>query len=129
PAGRPVVVGVDGSDHSLAAADLAANEAARRGLPLEIVYGYLPPPPPMAPMPPAMPSIGMPELGEQLLREQAALREYAERVLHDAGSRLRASHPDLPIVTRLRDGNPAEVLADASRQATLVVVGHRGVGG
>lgn len=129
-AGSPVVVGVDGSEHSLAAADFAAAEAALRGLPLEIVYGYLPPVSSMSTIPPDLPPLGAaPGLGEEQLQVQAALREQAERVLHEAAARLHHNHPDLPIVTRLRDGHPAEVLADASRQATLAVVGHRGVGG
>lgn len=34
----PVVVGVDGSDSSLRAVDWAADEAARHGLPLRLVY-------------------------------------------------------------------------------------------
>jgi len=128
--GSPVVVGVDGSEHSLAAADLAADEAARRGLPLELVYGYVPPAPSASAIPPDLPPLGAaPGLGDELVREQEALREQAGQVLHEAAARLHANHPDLPIITRLRDGNPAGVLADASRQATLVVVGHRGVGG
>lgn len=128
--GSPVVVGVDGSEHSLVAADFAAAEAALRRLPVEIVHGYLPPVPLLAATPPDMVPIGaLPGLDEQERQMQAAMREQAERVLRQAAARLHHRHPDLPIVTRLRDGHPAEVLADASRQATLVVVGHRGVGG
>lgn len=121
----PVVVGVDGSDDSLAAADLAASEAARRSLPLELIYAFAPaflarpssvPPdiPPVAPAPP------LPD---------DELRRHAEEALHSTAQRVRANHPDLPVVTRLRDGYPAGVLTDASRQAALLVVGHRGRGG
>jgi nucleotide-binding universal stress UspA family protein len=129
--GNPVVVGVDGSEHSLAAADLAADEAARRGLRLELVHGFVPPAPsPAATMAPDLPPIGAaPELTEEMLRERAALRGQAERLLHEVAARVRADHPELPVVTRLWDGYPAGVLAEASRHAALMVVGHRGAGG
>lgn len=35
---RPVMAGLDGSQESLAAADWAAREALRRGLPLPLVH-------------------------------------------------------------------------------------------
>jgi nucleotide-binding universal stress UspA family protein len=127
--GRPVVVGVDGSEPSLAAADLAADEAARRRLPLEIVHGLAPPLPPPSFSPGLIPLPAAAEVGDGLAREQVAVHEQAERALHEAAARVRAAHPDLPIVTRLRDGYPAGVLTEASRQAALVVVGHRGIGG
>jgi nucleotide-binding universal stress UspA family protein len=124
---RPVVVGVDGSEPSLAAADLAAAEAARRELPLELVHAYLLPmpmrtaaaTPDIAPMVPS----GEVEAGD------AVLRDHAQRLLHAAAGRVRAAYPDLPMTSRLRDGRPAEVLTEASRQASIVVVGHRGTGG
>ncbi len=40
----PLVVGVDGSDFSLAAVDWAVDEAIRRGLPLRLVHAALPEP-------------------------------------------------------------------------------------
>lgn len=123
--GKPVVVGIDGSEHSLAAADLAADEAALRRLPLEILHGLVAPvvarpagiPPDLPPVAPA------PEL------DDAPVREWAEQLLREAADRVRARHPELPMVTRLRDGYPAWILTDASRQASLLVVGHRGAGG
>jgi nucleotide-binding universal stress UspA family protein len=124
---RPVVVGVDGSEPSLAAADLAAREAARRELPLELVHAYLLPLPmrTAATTPDIAPTIppGEVETGE------AVLRDHAERLLHAAAARVRAAYPDLPMTSRLRDGHAAAVLAAASRQAAMVVVGHRGTGG
>jgi nucleotide-binding universal stress UspA family protein len=122
---RPVVVGVDGSEDSLAAADLAADEAAVRQLPLEIVHGLVLPvasrpatvPPDLPPLAPA------PEL------DDTPVREHAAQLLSGAAARVKARHPELPVITRLRDGFPTWVLTDASRQASLVVVGHRGSGG
>ncbi|MGH3191237.1 MAG: universal stress protein [Streptosporangiaceae bacterium] len=43
-ADKPVVVGVDGSEESLLAAEWAAREAERRGTPLRIVSAPLPTP-------------------------------------------------------------------------------------
>lgn len=121
----PVVAGVDGSEHSLAAVDLAATEASLRALSLELVYAFAPPflarpaaPPPD--LPPVAPAAELPD---------DDLRQHAQQVLHDAAARVHQDHPDLPVITRLRDGAPAGVLNDASGQATLIVVGHRGRGG
>ncbi|WP_260723461.1 universal stress protein [Dactylosporangium roseum] len=41
----------------------------------------------------------------------------------------RARHPAVRAQSRLVDGHPAQVLVEASRDARLVVVGHRGHGG
>jgi nucleotide-binding universal stress UspA family protein len=125
PARLPVVAGVDGSEPSLGAADLAAEEAALRGLPLELVYAFSPPflarPATMPPdVPPVAPTPDLPS---------DELRQHAQDVLHEAGARVRGTHPELPVITRLRDGLAAGVLIDASGQARLVVVGHRGRGG
>jgi len=122
---RPVVVGVDGSQDSLVAADLAADEAELRHRPLEIVHAFVPPfgAEPWAVLPPP------PGPGTQPVVPAEVLHEHAERLLHDAASRIREKHPDLSMISRLRDGLPAAVLTGSSRQAELVVVGHRGRGG
>src|SRR5690606_35030506 len=117
---RPVVAGVDGSAASLAAADLAAAEAVLRGVPLELVHGFAAY---LAPIggPPDLPGVTTGPTIEEL-------RSAAERGLHDAASRVRDTYPDLPVVTRLRDGPPAAVLTTASGHAALLVVGGRGAG-
>lgn len=122
-AGSPVVVGVDGSEPSLVAADLAAEEAGRREVPLEIVYALPPPTPPPGAPPDLVPVVPVGSPADQGWHEQA------ERLLGDAAERVRTTHPELPVITRLRDGYPAELLTAASRHAGLLVVGHRGTGG
>lgn len=122
---RPVVVGVDGSEPSLTAADLAGEQAALRNRPLELIHAFVLPvttrPFSMAAdLPPVQP---VDEVAE------SALRDHAEQVLHEAAARVRSHFPDLAMISRLRDGFPGEVLTEASRQAALVVVGHRGAGG
>lgn len=115
PTGPPVVAGVDGSPPSLEAVDVAAAEASLRGLPLELVHGFWPP---VTPPLDGAPDFALP-----------ALREQAELLLREAAARVRAAHPEQAVISRLRDGQPAGVLAAASRHASLVVVGNRGRGG
>ncbi|MFI6471212.1 universal stress protein [Streptomyces sp. NPDC050516] len=43
---QPIVVGLDGSRESVAAADWAAREALRRGLPLRLIHAWEGPPEP-----------------------------------------------------------------------------------
>lgn len=113
----PVVVGVDGSPSSVAAAEQAAAIAEARGLPLSLVHGYLhprgygsaplepyqgyPPPPP----------------------------PHAEVMLDDLTKRLRERHPDLVVAHRQLLGGGAASLIGESEHARLVVVGCRGHGG
>lgn len=52
---RTVIVGLDGSPESRAAAEWAAREAKLRGLPLKLVHVWEPVPEPMAQAPPSVP--------------------------------------------------------------------------
>lgn len=116
PSVAPVVVGVDGSDDSMAAIDFAASEAALRDRPLRLVYGFLWP----ALMPAAAVSPVVYEIDPRL---------EAEPILLEAAARASAAHPRLTIDTEVLVGSPAAVLIDESRTAALVVVGSRGRGG
>ncbi len=51
------------------------------------------------------------------------------RMLAETAQRLREEYPDLPVRGVVLDGHAAAVLVEQSRQATLLVVGHRGSGG
>lgn len=97
---RAVVVGADGSGSSVRAVAWAAEEARLRGRPLQIVCvvrgGSCPPDP-----------------------------EDAERVLGRARTIARIGDPDGDVRGELRHGDPAAVLAELSREAELLVVGHR----
>ena len=95
----PVVVGVDGSATSLAAVDLAAEEAAARVTPLLIVHVH-----------------DGGEVHPERLREIVAV----------AVGRARAEHPLLAIGAEITDGDPATVLLSRSQLASLLVVGHPG---
>ena len=112
-----VVVGVDGSRQGLAAAGLAAREASLRGRPLRVVHAF----PwtyfhvPLGPSPE-----GPPEGG---------LRHEAERVVAEAVDRARATAPGIEVIGEVLDGFPAPILTACSRDAALLVVGDRGIGG
>jgi len=111
-----VVVGVDGSATSLAAAELGAWEARRRQVPLHLVHGcqgeqwYSP----------FQVTTHNPDLSG-LDDAQAMLRNAAEDVM--------AHHAGLSVMTELIVGSGANAVVRESAGASLVVVGSRGGGG
>ncbi|GAA2634489.1 universal stress protein [Streptomyces axinellae] len=114
PASERVVVGVDGSPHSLRALDRAADEAGRRGVELEVLCGAVPP----------RRSV-VPETDSDRERMRHAGHEVAEA----AAERARARVPGI-LVTASGVSEPApDALVRASHTAALTVVGTRGHGG
>jgi len=111
---RTVVVGLDGSPESRAAAEWAAREAKLRALPLALVHVWEPVPVPMA----QAPLIG-PET-------QA---HWAARVPREVAEGLRLRHLGVDITAEQRTGHPADVLTDATEDAELLVLGSRGLSG
>jgi nucleotide-binding universal stress UspA family protein len=110
-----VVVGVDGTPVSSAAVEFAFRMASERGAPLTLLHATWD------------------------LREQASsvvdLRSYAEKVnLNEEEERLVAEtvaglcekYPDVAVTETYRRGEPVRQLVEASRTASLVVVGSRG---
>jgi nucleotide-binding universal stress UspA family protein len=114
---RPIVAGVDGSPHSYAAAEQAADAAARRGLELHLVHGYLHPfgygSAPLQPYPVVIP-------------EPSA---EADDMLRETAARMGERHPGLTVQTRQVMGGPAGALVAESEQAEILFVGSRGLGG
>jgi nucleotide-binding universal stress UspA family protein len=113
-AGGPVLVGVDGSDRSEAALDYGFAFAARHGLPLHAMHIY----PNYATM-----------LAYPMLLDMEQVRADAEYVLSQTLDRWSAKHPDVPVTSLAGEGTPARRLAEASEDASLLVVGSRGHGG
>jgi nucleotide-binding universal stress UspA family protein len=105
----PVVVGVDGSEASLAAVDLAVRMAAERHRPLRVVYAL------------AWSALELPPDG--------GLRAEAEQIADRAAAYAHGLHPAVTVTSEVITGGPAEVLIQQSGQAAVVVLGHRGLGG
>ncbi|WP_067179512.1 universal stress protein [Microtetraspora niveoalba] len=111
----PILVGVDGSPAATAAVVWAADDAARKGVPLAAVHTIPSPAYASRPYP-------IPGLGEALLRA-------GDQILREAEQTARDRHPDLAVSTRRLEGAPARVLLREAENASELVVGSRGRGG
>lgn len=108
-----MVVGVDGSERARAALKWAARYARESDVPLEVVvawqfptsFGYAVP----------LPSDWDPE-------EDA--RDLLDREVREA----LGPEPGIAVETEVVEGRPGQVLLDASKAASVVVVGNRGRG-
>jgi len=120
PVFAPVVVGVDGSPSSLAAARYAARLAIRRQTTLDCVLAYQPALyayPPMGGMDPG-------------LLADDRVREDLDAMLAHIAESLREAYPELiEVAARQVPGGPAAALIELSRTASVTVLGSRGVGG
>ena len=111
----PIVVGIDGSDSSMAALAWAAKEADRRELPLHVVHAWSIPLPPVS-MGPAIMHPG-----------DDQLREAAQAVLDQAVASAHSSAPTVEIVAELSAGPPASILLKKSEDAAMLIVGRSGL--
>ncbi|MFJ4200657.1 universal stress protein [Streptomyces sviceus] len=109
---RPVVLGldIDSPDEELIAFAFAA--AVRRGTSLRAVHGWNPPP---------YYAYGL--AADLELHDELARRETA--ALAEVLAPWRTKFPDTEVTEESRYGTPANHLVDASRDASLVVVGRR----
>ena len=113
---RPrVVVGVDGSDASLAALRQAQVEAELRGGVLEVVHAW------QFPFEAAAATYVVPMPADEM-------RQWAEQVLDEACAAVGAvgRAGTVEVVRRVVEGGAARVLVDMARGADLLVVGTRG---
>jgi nucleotide-binding universal stress UspA family protein len=113
-----VAVGVDGSEESRAALLYAMTDAARRGSRVRAVRAFEPPdnrPSPVgAPRPPT--------LEELTARLEAGAHAMVESLSADPGTSI------VPVDVAAIPGSPAKVLVHQTRDADLLVLGHRGRG-
>jgi nucleotide-binding universal stress UspA family protein len=117
-----IVVGVDGSEQARRALAWALDEARLRRFVVTAVHAYTIPPVLLSPAPgPLAPTVPPdPELGERL-------HESAERLLERELEEANAEGVD--VERRVVSGPAAEALLLAGRDADLLVVGTRGLGG
>ncbi|MGW3255187.1 universal stress protein [Streptomyces fungicidicus] len=112
-----MIVGVDGSDCSIGAVEVAAREAHLRGVELRIVHAFGQA---SGPLPGDAPPWNPAGYG---------LEPMVQGALARAEERAHAIAPDIEITRSVVAGEALEVLEIESRAASLAVVGSRGLGG
>ncbi|QTE01977.1 universal stress protein [Streptomyces cyanogenus] len=109
---RPVVLGLDIAGPDEALIGFAFEAAARRSVPLRVVHAWNPPP----------------YYAYGMALEPAVEREMAKgdaTILSEVLRPWRQKYPDVEVVEQADFGSPSLLLIDASREASLVVVGRR----
>ncbi|MEU6809948.1 universal stress protein [Streptomyces sp. NPDC046831] len=112
---KPVVVGVDGSQSSLDAVEVAAREAGLRGVGLRMVHAF------------GWPGLHVPPGGPPWDPGSAGVRELIDGTLAEAERRARDAAPHVDLTREVPVGEPLMVLEIESRTACLAVVGSRGL--
>ncbi|WP_328325711.1 universal stress protein [Kribbella sp. NBC_00382] len=107
------MVGIDGSEASEVALGWAATEAASKQVPLRLVHAFV------------WPQFGVP-LGPGPFAP--GLRAGAQQIADTATELAHKLEPDVTVETAIVDGFAFPVLGEQSRDASLVVVGSRGLG-
>jgi len=108
-----VVVGIDGSEAAIQAAQWAVDEAVSREIPLRLVQVI---PEKVEPAPPAA-------IGNVRLE-----LEYAETALRIASAAVEATGKRVKVETEILQGDPAATLIAESRDAEMICVGSVGIG-
>lgn len=116
-AGR-IVVGTDGSLRADKAVAWAANRAAARNLPLLILLVV-----PELPLPGRTAAAAAINQGTNYVDDFLA---ESQQKVEAVAERLRAEYPGVEIEARVVQGHASSILAEASKDAALVVVGARG---
>jgi nucleotide-binding universal stress UspA family protein len=117
-----IIVGVDGSEPSRHALGWAMREAARHGFPLTVVTVH------RGSVRPATEVYWpMPDLPDGARVDEAGVRKAAQEMVSQAAADMAEPVPDVTVT--VADGNPAEELVRAARDADMLVVGSHGNGG
>ncbi len=118
----PVLVGIDGSEDALRAVDLGVDEALRRHRRLALLHAW------------TWPLVPVPAVTYDVNPAQDTMRVAAENIMESARARAEeraraAGAENLEVETRIIGDVAAHALIEASREAAMVVLGTRGLGG
>lgn len=117
-------MGVDGSDGAAEALRWALGEARLRGADVRVVHARSVP---LVLSIPSADAFGVPEPAGSMDQVRTALRKEADNVLEASLKGVEAD--DVTIEGEVVEGKAAQVLIEAARNADLLVVGTRGLGG
>ncbi|MFI1256400.1 universal stress protein [Streptomyces netropsis] len=106
-----ITVGLDGTDHALAAVDWAATEASRRGMALRLVHAWVWRP-----------------LDVPIAVDADVQQGWARSVLHEGETRVTKAFPGLQVTTELLADDPVPALIAEAGEAEMLVLGSRGHG-
>ncbi|MBG6056504.1 nucleotide-binding universal stress UspA family protein [Salinibacterium sp. CAN_S4] len=111
PTGTGIVVGVDGSEFSVAPLAFAAREADRTGEPLIVVHSWRAP---------------RPWSDDTVQGWPAEPEDEERRILSEAVAGIAQSYPDLKVHSEVVFGQATSTLYGASESARMLVVGSHG---
>ncbi|PWK65211.1 nucleotide-binding universal stress UspA family protein [Streptomyces sp. CG 926] len=106
---RTLVVGVDGSTESRAAADWAAEEAERRDMHVHLVHAWLWQP-----------------LAVPVVQDRGVEARRAQEILEETQAELTRHHPRLSLTAEVVPDVPVPALLRAAKDAEMLVLGTRG---
>ncbi|WP_062992191.1 universal stress protein [Nocardia anaemiae] len=109
---KPVLVGIDGSENSVPAIELAFEEASRRKVGLTALHTWS-----------DASGMDLPHSGWE------AARESEQTLLAENMAGYRDQYPDVPVTRILKLDRPVRALLEESANAQLLVVGSHGRGG
>ena len=114
-----IIVGIDSSEGSERALRWALVEAAAHGNRVVLLHAW------------QFPAVGVTSYAGDVLPVfgRSDVERLAAEVLDGAAHLAAELVPDVKVELELVRGHPAAVLIDASRQARLLVIGSRGLGG
>ena len=113
-----IVVGVDGSESSLEALRFAVAEARLRKARLSIVHAW------------AVPSVSTYHEAEHAIRTDFdGIHDAAQALLDEIVDEALGGDSDIVVEKSVVEGPPVAALVAAARNAELLIVGSRGLGG